>query len=78
MSVPHAIGMNGTARPDVIGIAVNGANKVVEVVSPYETIISQVLKVNNMVSSNPGSVGQVIKWPGIVGKVIVCFKKLLK
>ena len=29
-----AMGLNGTSRPDVIGVAKNGINKLVEVVSP--------------------------------------------
>lgn len=56
------MGMNGTSRPDVIGVAKNGINKLVEVVSPRQSTNYIVNKVANMVDNNPGSVGRVVKW----------------
>ncbi|MCH5315797.1 MAG: hypothetical protein J1E81_07775 [Eubacterium sp.] len=56
------MGLNGTRRPDVIGIAKTGRNKLVEVVSPRQSTNYIVSKMSNMLSSNPGSVGKIITW----------------
>ena len=56
------MGLNGTSRPDVIGIAKTGVNKLVEVVSPRQSTNYIVNKMSNMLSNNPGSVGKVITW----------------
>ena len=56
------LGLNGSKRPDVIGVARCGANKLVEIVSPSQTIASIEEKMNTMLYDNPGSVGKVVKW----------------
>lgn len=57
------MGLNGgRTRPDVIGIAKNGVNKLVEVVSPRQSINYIVNKMSNMLSSNPGAVGKIVTW----------------
>ena len=56
------IGLNGTSRPDVIGIAKNGMNKLVEVVSPRQSTNYIINKMSNMLSNNPGSVGKIVNW----------------
>jgi len=56
------MGLNGTSRPDVIGIAKKGVNKLVEVVSPRQSTASIISKVNNMISNNPGTVGKIVTW----------------
>ena len=56
------MGLNGTSRPDVIGVAKNGINKLVEVVSPKQSIGYIVGKMSSMLSGNPGSVGKIVTW----------------
>ena len=56
------MGLNGTSRPDVIGIAKNGMNKLVEVVSPRQSTNYIINKMSNMLSNNPGSVGKNVNW----------------
>ena len=56
------MGLNGTSRPDVTGIAKKGANKLVEVVSPRQSTVSIISKMNNMISNNPGTVGKIVTW----------------
>ena len=56
------MGLNGTKRPDVIGIAKNGFNKLVEVVSPRQKTGSIINKMSSMLSNNPGSIGKIITW----------------
>ena len=58
----NTMGLNGTSRPDVIGIAKNGFNKIVEVVSPKQNTKYIVNKMSNMLSDNPGSVGKIVTW----------------
>ena len=56
------MGLNGTSRPDVIGIAKKGMNKLVEVVSPRQSTNYIINKMSNMLSNNPGSVGKIVNW----------------
>lgn len=57
------MGLNGgLTRPDVVGIAKNEANKIVEVVSPRQSTNSIVNKMSNMLSSNSGTVGKIVTW----------------
>ncbi len=56
------MGLNGTKRPDVIGIARDGMHKLVEVVSPRQTIESVNRKMDIMRSMNENTVGRVVKW----------------
>ena len=56
------MGLNGTSRPDVIGVAKNGMNKLVEVVSPRQSTNYIINKMFNMLSNNPGSVGKIVTW----------------
>ncbi len=57
------MGLNGgRIRPDVIGIAKNGANKLVEVVSPSQSTNYIVNKMSKMLSSNHGTVGKIVTW----------------
>ena len=58
----NTMGLKGVSRPDVIGIAKKGVNKIVEVVSPKQSIKYVVNKTNTMVTNNPGSIGKVVKW----------------
>ena len=56
------MGLNGTSRPDVIGVAKKGMNKLVEVVSPKQSTNSIINKMSKMLSNNPRSVGKIVKW----------------
>ena len=56
------LGLNGSRRPDVIGIAKDGFNKLVEVVSPRQSIEFIVNKMTRRLSDNPNSVGKIVKW----------------
>ena len=57
------MGLNGgRTRPDVIGIAKNGIDKLVEVVSPRQSTNYIVNKMSKMLSSNPGTVGKIVTW----------------
>ena len=56
------MGLNGTSRPDVTGVARSGMNRLVEVVSPRQSTKSTINKMSNMLSNNPGSVGKVVNW----------------
>lgn len=56
------MGLNGTSRPDAIGVAKNGINKLIEVVSPKQSINYIVKKMDNMLSNNPNSVGKIVTW----------------
>ena len=56
------MGLNGISRPDVIGVARNGMNKLVEVVSPRQSTNSIISKMSDMLSNNPGSAGKIVTW----------------
>ena len=56
------MGLNGTSRPDIIGIAKNGANKFVEIVSPRQSTDYIISKMSNMLSNNPGCIGKKVTW----------------
>ena len=57
------MGLNGgRTRPDVIGIAKKGVNKLVEVVSPRQSTNYIVNKMSKMLSSNPGTIGKIVTW----------------
>ena len=55
-------GLSGNFRPDAIGIAKNGIHKIVEIVSPKQSISYINNKVGKMVAKNPGSIGKVVTW----------------
>ena len=57
-------GLNGRQRPDVIGIARYGKNKLVEVVSKSQTRNQLLNKCSNMVGNNPNTRSSVVSWPG--------------
>ena len=57
-------GLNGRQRPDVIGVARYGKNKLVEVVSKSQTRNQMVNKCANMVRNNPNTRSSVVSWPG--------------
>lgn len=48
--------------PDIIGVAYNGMNKLVEVVSPRQSTNYIVNKMSSMLSNNPGAVGKIVTW----------------
>lgn len=57
------MGLNGgLTRPDVTGIAKKGANKLVEVVSPRQSINTIKKKMSNMLFNNPGTGGKIVTW----------------
>ena len=56
------MGLNGTNRSDVIGVAKNGINKLVEVVRPKQSTGYIVGKMSGMLSGNPGAVGKIVTW----------------
>ena len=56
----NTIDLNGKLRPDVIGIGKKGVNKLVEVISPKQSINYISNKMNGMLSNNPGSVGKIV------------------
>ena len=45
-----------------MAVARIGNNKLVEVVSKTQTILSQEKKIGMMIASNPGTTGRVISW----------------
>ncbi len=56
------VGLNGgLKRPDIIGVGTS-FNKLIEVVSPRQDIISVMNKTTDMIAMNPGSVGKVVTW----------------
>lgn len=57
-------GLNGRQRPDVIGVARYGENKLVEVVSKSQTRKQMLEKCSKMVRSNPNTCWSVVSWPG--------------
>ena len=71
-------GLNGSSRPDVIGVARIGKDKIVEVVSLKQPIESVMKKVTKMVAANPNSVGSVIKWVRYVGQIVSTISKYFK
>lgn len=56
------VGLTGGSRPDVVAIARVGNNKLIEVVSKTQTILSQEKKIGMMIANNPGTTGKVISW----------------
>ena len=56
------MGLNGTKRPDVIGIAKKGVNKIVEVVSPKQSTTYINNKMSTMLQSNTNTIGKVVTW----------------
>ena len=57
------MGLNGgLTRPDIIGIGNNGANKLVEVVSPRQSTTYISNKMSRMLANNTNSVGKIINW----------------
>lgn len=56
------MGLNGTSRPDVVGVAKTGFNRLVEVVSPRQSVNYIIYKMPNMLSNNPSSVGKIVTW----------------
>ena len=57
-------GLNGRQRPDVIGVARYGKNKLVEVVSKSQTVKQMEIKCRSMVNNNPATGWKVVGWPG--------------
>lgn len=54
--------LNGTSRPDIIGIANGKDNVLVEVVSPKQSVNYISNKMSDMLATNPGTVGSIITW----------------
>lgn len=54
------MGLSGTYRPDVIGIARKSVNMLVEVVSPRQSINYIRNKMSKMLMRNPGSLEKVV------------------
>ncbi len=69
-------GLIGRERPDVIGVARIGKNKLVEVVSKSQTTKQMREKCKRMESKNKNmQKSKVVGWPGKIGKFL---KKLFK
>ena len=58
----NKVGLSGARRPDVTAVARFGNNKLIEVVSKTQTVLSQQKKIELMISSNPGTTGRVVSW----------------
>ena len=56
------MGLNGTSRPDVIGVAKNCHNMLVEIVSPRQSTSYIVNKMSRMLSNNTNSTGKIVTW----------------
>lgn len=54
-------GLVGRKMPDVVAAAI-GSNKMIEVVSKYQSIASQQAKINSMLIYNPNTTGKVVGW----------------
>lgn len=57
-----AVILQSTKKQNVIGVAKNGINKLVEVVSPKQSTNYIINKMSNMLSNNPGAVGKIVTW----------------
>ena len=66
----NSMGLNGSMRPDIIGIGKNGVNKLIEVVSPKQSSLYIANKMNIMLSSNPDTLGKITEWVGYLGKLL--------
>ena len=58
----NSMGLNGTKRPDVIGISKRGSDKIIEVISPKQSKRYIVNKVKNIVNNNKNVEGKIINW----------------
>ena len=56
------VGLSGTKKPDVTAVARFGNNKLIEVVSKTQTVLSQQQKIDFMLAGNPGTTGRVVSW----------------
>ncbi|MCQ2513418.1 MAG: hypothetical protein MJ092_08570 [Lachnospiraceae bacterium] len=62
-------GLKGSQRPDVIGVARYGKNRLVEVVSKSQTRKQMKAKCKNMIRHNPRSGYRVVNWPAVFSKM---------
>lgn len=62
-------GLEGRKRPDVIGVARYGSNKIVEVVSKSQTSGQMSRKCDGMIDMNPNSKKSVVGWPGKLANI---------
>lgn len=69
------LGLNGGKRPDVLGIARIGSNKIVEVVSKTQTTEQMAKKCAQIMASNPNTTSKVVSWAGKVANVWSKLKK---
>lgn len=64
------LGLIGSRKPDVVAIGTNKlASKIVEVVSPSQTIAQITSKVTKMVSENTNTIGKVVSWVQKFGRL---------
>ncbi len=64
-----SMGLKGKLRPDVTGIARFGKNKLIEVVSLKQSILSVTSKMSGMLAQNSGSTGRVVNWVRYFGSI---------
>jgi hypothetical protein len=58
----YRVGLVGKRKPDVVAVARIGNNKIIEVVSRFQSVASQERKIMGMLSVNPRTTGKVIGW----------------
>ena len=63
------LGLVGNSRPDVVAVGVKIATKIVEVVSPSQTVTEIASKVTKMVSENANTIGKVVSWVQKIGRL---------
>ena len=56
------VGLNGSKRPDVIGVMKDGMGRIIEVTSPRQSSSYISNKMAEMLADNPGSSGKIISW----------------
>lgn len=68
------MGLNGSQRPDVIGISKDGVNVIVKVVSHKQKTGYILFKMVKMLANNPGTKGKVVTWVRTIGKAVFMAK----
>ena len=66
-----SVNLIGSKMPDVIGIAKNGSNLLVEVVSKSQMFAQMSEKLELICLANPNCVPKIIEWAGIIGKYLI-------
>ena len=66
-----SVNLIGSKMPDVIGIAKNGSNLLVEVVSKSQTVAQMSKKLDSIIFANPNCNKCIIEWAAIIGRYLI-------